>query len=146
MTPYPTDPRDLLRLILDSAHLSEDAPADLFAHVRRVVDGDATEADDVDHAAWMADMEAVSAEHVARRATMAPAEATLDGMIAAARGEDLRARRVCWTCARAHDDARVCRAPVAVSPIVWIRANCPPDNEWRPAPTARNCPAYEEAP
>jgi hypothetical protein len=63
---------------------------------------------------------------------------------AAARGEDLRSRRACWTCRYAADDMLDCRAkPV---PFDWIRANCPEDLDFAPTHTARNCPGYEDAP
>ena len=43
MIPYPTDPSALLAHLLDAGLIAEDAPGDMFAHIRRVVDSDATE-------------------------------------------------------------------------------------------------------
>jgi hypothetical protein len=101
MPDYPRDPRGLLAYLLDGAHLAKDAPADLYAHVRRVVDG-----------------------------------------TAAARGEDLRARRACWTCHK--DKDYDCPAFYMASVSDWVDRECGDDG--RPRPTARDCPGYEDAP
>ena len=153
MTDYPTDPRALLAHILDAGLLAEDAPDDLFAHIRRVVDGVPTE-EEADALARMmqapedddldATLNRIGAEFVASMAAMTPAESAEHAIIkAAARGEDLRSRRACWTCKHAKGTADECHIPGGVYPVAWIDANCV---NGECVPTARNCPGYEDAP
>jgi len=155
MTPYPTDPRALLAHLLDAGLLAEDAPDDLFAHVRRVVDGlpteeeadalarmmQAPEEDDLD-----ATLNRMGAEFVASMAAMTPTESAEHAVItSAARGEDLRSRRACWTCR--HDSegtgSGLCGRWWEVDVIEWGGDNV---SGLTPSDTASNCPGYEDAP